>query len=228
MSQEVNSRFVRSAWALLLFQLAAAAVALGVTAWATFRVQPLLAKKERLETDVHVAQTKLRELSVRATKAQDELAVVQLQLEGVRSELTGAREATPALIEGINAFHRRQYRLAIARYDEALQLNPGDPYIYNLKSYSQFKAGYLIGAAATISKSLELEPAYDWGYFDLARYQCAMGAETAAVDTLRAAIARRGSSVKALAHVFFVDDGEFRRVCASVLPQMRALVQSEP
>jgi tetratricopeptide (TPR) repeat protein len=227
MNQEANSRFVRSAWVLLLFQLAAAAVALSVTAWATFRVQPLLAKKERLETVVRAAQTRLRELDGRATKAQTDLAGVQRQLEGVRSELEGAREATPALIEAINAFHRRQYGLAITRYDEALRLNPGDPYIYNLKSYSQFKAGNLAGAVATMAKSLELEPTYDWGYFDLARYQCASGAGPAAVETLRAAIAKRGSSVKALARVFLVEDGEFRRVCASVLPQMRALVENE-
>jgi tetratricopeptide (TPR) repeat protein len=225
MSQEANSRFVRSAWLLLLFQLGAAAIALGVTAWATFRVQPLLAQKEHLERAVQATQSQLGELEASATKAQAEFADAQRQLDGVRSELKRAREATPALIEGINAFHRRQYGLAVTRYDEALRLNPGDAYIYTLKSYSQFKSGNLAGAAATMSISLELSPTYDWGYFDLARYQCASGAGAAAVETLRAAIAKRGSSVKGLAPVFLTGDGEFRRLCSAVLPQMRALVE---
>jgi tetratricopeptide (TPR) repeat protein len=224
MSQDANQRFVRSAWVLLLFQLAAAAVAVSVTAWATFRVRPLLVEKERLEAEVQERQKQVAELRRAEEKAQTDYAEAKHQLDTVRSELKGARAATPALIEGINAFHRKQYRLAIARYDEALRHNPGDAYIYNLKSYSQFKSGDLTGAIATISKSLEIEPTYDWGYFDLARYQCASGAGADAVATLRTALARRHLSVKKLAPVFLLEDGEFRRLCAEVLPQMRALV----
>ncbi|MEO8441097.1 MAG: hypothetical protein ABI547_01285 [Betaproteobacteria bacterium] len=224
MSQDANQRFVRSAWVLLLVQLAAAVVAVGVTAWATFRVRPLLAEKERLEINVQERQKQLAELRRAQDKAQTEYSEAKHQLDAVRAELKGAREATPALIEGINAFHRKQYRLAITRYDEALRLNPGDAYIHNLKSYSQFKAGDLTGAIATMSKSLEIEPTYDWGYFDLARYQCASGGDSDAVATLRAALAKRDLSVKKLAPVFLAEDGEFRKLCAAVLPQMRALV----
>jgi Flp pilus assembly protein TadD len=225
MTQDPNRRFVRSAWALLLFQLAAAALAVGVTAWATFRVRPLLAEKERLEREVGQRQSQLAALEVKQRKAQTEYTRVIQQLESVRTELKRAREATPALIEGINAFHRRQYPLAITRYDEALRLNPGDAYIYNLKSYSQFKAGDLTGAISTMSRSLDLQPAYDWGYFDLARYQCASGAGADAVQTLRSALAKREASVRRLATVFLLQDGEFRRLCAVALPQMRTLFE---
>jgi len=224
MSLDANQRFVRSAWVLLLFQLAAAAVAVGVTAWATFRVRPLLAEKKRLEVEVQERQKQLAVVRGAQEKAQTEYTEAKHQLDGVRAELKGAREATPALIEGINAFHRKQYQLAITRYDEALRLNPGDAYIYNLKSYSQFKAGDLTGAIATMSKSLEIDPTYDWGYFDLARYQCASGAGADAVATLRAALTKRELSVKKLAPVFLSEDGEFRRLCSGVLPQMRALL----
>jgi tetratricopeptide (TPR) repeat protein len=220
MSREGNSRFVRSAWALLLFQFVAAAVAVGVTAWAAFQVRPLLAEKERLTLDVGKARAQLRELEHSSAKARLELAGLQQRLEDVRSELKGAREATPALIEGINAFHRRQYALAIARYDEALRLNPGDAYIYNLKSYSQFKARDVKGAAQTVSRSLALSPDYDWGYFDLARYQCAAGNGAAAIGTLQAAVAARGDAIRDLAPVFLERDGEFRRLCSGVLPDM--------
>lgn len=227
MNQETNSRFVQSAWALLLFQLTAAAMALGVTAWATFRVRPLLAEKERLEVDVQARQSQLRELKDGEAKARADYADAERQLGVIRSELEGARKATPELIKGINAFHRKQYGQAIMHYDEALRLNPGDAYIYNLKSYSQFKAGDLAGASATMSNSLEVDPTYDWGYFDLARYQCASGAAIAAVETLRAAVAKRGRPVKRLAPTFLTTDEEFRRLCAAVLPQMRALMVME-
>ncbi len=70
MSQDTNQRFVRSAWVLLLFQLAAAGVAVGVTAWATFRVRPLLAEKERLEINVQERQKQLAELRRAQDKAQ--------------------------------------------------------------------------------------------------------------------------------------------------------------
>jgi tetratricopeptide (TPR) repeat protein len=222
-NQEGNSRFVQSAWTLLLFQFAAAAVAVGVTAWATFRVRPLFAEKQRLEVEVRAARVQLRELDDSSVKARAELADLHRQLDGARAELKGAREATPALIEGINAFHRKQYGLAVSRYDEALSLNPGDAYIYNLKSYSQFKARDLQGAVATMSQSLAVSPEYDWGYFDLARYQCAAGTSAAAIETLRAAIAKRGTSIKQLAPVFLDGDGEFRRLCSGVLPQLRRL-----
>lgn len=217
MSKGANQQFVRSAWVLLLFQLGAAALAVGVTGWATFRVRPLIAEKERLELDV-------AQLTSAKDTAQAEFAQVKHELDGVRAELKGAREATPALIEGVNAFHRKQYRLAIARYDEALRLDPGDAYIYNLKSYSQFRVGDVSGAITTMSKSLAVDPTYDWGYFDRARYQCASGAGPDAVETLRAALATRPVSVRALAPVFLSEDGEFRRLCADVLPQMQALV----
>jgi cytoskeletal protein RodZ len=120
LNQDANQRFVRSAWVLLLFQLAAAAVAVGVTAWATFRVRPLLAEKERLEIDVQQRQKQPAELRDAQEKVQTEYAETKRQLDGVRAELKGAREATPAVIEGINAFHRKEYGLAITRYDEAI------------------------------------------------------------------------------------------------------------
>lgn len=224
MSQDVNQRFVRTAWTLLVFQLAAAGVAVGVTAWATFQVRPLLVEKQRLEIDVQERQQQLAELRRAQEKAQTEYAETMQKLDVVKVQLKGAREATPVLIEGINAFHRKQYRVAITRYDEALRLNPGDAYIYNLKSYSQFKTGDLTGAIATMSQSLEIEPTYDWGYFDLARYQCASGAGADALATLRAALSKRRLSVKRLAPIFLTEDGEFRRLYARVLPQMRALM----
>lgn len=222
---EPNRRFVRSAWLLLLVQLAAATVALGVTAWASLKVRPLIVERERLELAIRQGAVRLGDLRASEAKARREIADLAGQADALRAELKGAREATPVLIEAIDAFHRKEYKLAIARYGEALRLNPGDSYIYNLMSYSQFKAGDLEGAIKTLSQSLKVDPSYDWGYFDLARYQCAAGRSSEALETIQHAVDVRGVSIRKMTSFFLSEDGEFRRLCAGVLPQLRALAQ---
>ena len=106
--------------------------------------------------------------------------------------MQGARASTPVLTDAIRAFHARDYARAIVKYDEALDLNPGDAYIHNLKSYSQYRAGDPGGAIVTLTRGLQLDPSYDWGYFDLARYQCAAGSPEAALETISRAEALRG------------------------------------
>jgi tetratricopeptide (TPR) repeat protein len=222
MSPTSNRQFVKSAWVLLLFQLAAAAIAVGATAWASFKVRPLVVEKERLEQEVEHRRDQAAALKTQYDKATTEYESLGKQLQLLREQLTSARKSTPALTDAINAFHRRQYPRAIEKYDDALRLNPGDAYIYNLKSYSQFKSGDAPGAIGTMSKSLELDPSYAWGYFDLARFQCAAGTPIDATRTLKDAAVKQGESVKRLASLFLQQDGEFRRLCASALPEMRS------
>jgi Flp pilus assembly protein TadD len=210
--------FVRNAWTLLVFQLVAAAAALAVTGWAVLQVRPLFEQRERLVKDIE----KLREdeKEARAIVAELEQRAVAL-----RNELKGAREATPVLTAAINAFHKRHYADAIVKYSEALRLNPGDPYIYNLKSYSQFKAGDFAGAIATLSRGLQLDPTYEWGYFDLARYQCAANSPDAALRTITEALAQRGQGVRTALKFFLSQDGEFRRLCSPILGDLQKLAQ---
>jgi tetratricopeptide (TPR) repeat protein len=109
------------------------------------------------------------------------------------------------------------------KYDEAIALNPGDAYIQNLKSYSQFKMRDFNGAAQTLARALQLDPAYDWGYFDLARYQCAAGSSEAALATLTKAADARGDSIRSSINFFLSQDGEFRRLCAPIRKSLEAL-----
>jgi tetratricopeptide (TPR) repeat protein len=215
-----GGRFVKSAWALLLAQLAAAAVALAVTAWAMLQVRPLLAERQRLEADIAAQRVELGAVQQSLAQARSELKAVEERAAAAQAELQRARQATPELVAGINAFHKRDYNKAIEHYVEAIRLNPGDAYTYNLMSYSQFKTGDVDGAVATMSKCLEVNPAYDWGYFDLARYQCAADRPADAVETLRAALQSRGPGFKPMIGDFLQRDGELRRLCASVLPQL--------
>ena len=151
--------FVRSAWALLAMQLAASAAAVAVTAWATIQVRPLLAQRERLTSEIAAARERIEVLDAEERNARARITELQARTTELTNSLEGARKATPILNTAINAFHRREYSQAVRHYDEALRFNPGDPYIYNLKSYSQFKGGDLAGAARTLTRGLQLDQA---------------------------------------------------------------------
>jgi tetratricopeptide (TPR) repeat protein len=236
--------FVRNAWILLGFQLVAAAAALAVTAWAALQVRPLLAERERLEMliieanarvqqlstegerlakSIIEAEARVQQLSADEERARETVSMLEKRTAALRLELQGARDATPVLTAAIKAFHNKQYALAIVKYDEALKLNPGDPYIYNLKSYSQFKAGDLHGAIDTLSRALQMDPSYDWGYFDLARYQCAAGSPAAALSTITGALELRGQRIQSAIDFFLSKDGEFRKLCADIVGDLRKL-----
>jgi tetratricopeptide (TPR) repeat protein len=213
--------FVRNAWTLLVFQLAAAAVALAVTVWAAFQVRPLLEERDRLASSI-------AKLSEDEKQAREAVSVLESRAADLRRDLQGARDATPVLTDAITAFHRKEYAGAIVKYDEASKLNPGDPYIYNLKSYSQFKAGDFNGAIDTLTWALQMNPAYEWGYFDLARYYCAAGKPQTALAAIKAALGLRGEGIRSGIEFFLSKDGEFRRLCADISGDLRKLAEAPP
>lgn len=205
-------RFVRSAWALLLFQLLAAFAAVGVTSWAAFQVRPLLAQREQLARDVDgLAEQKAALETERQTLAAEN--------ERLAERLTRGRQearvrAADFIRRGVNAYHAGDYASAIASYDEALQLDPENAYVLDLKSYSQFRAGDLDGAIASISTALSVDPSYVYGYSELARYACAAERYDLAVATyLRAKADYPG--VADLFASLLRDDGQFARLCAA-------------
>jgi tetratricopeptide (TPR) repeat protein len=215
--------FVRNAWVLLTFQLLAAAVALGVTGWAALQVRPLLEQRTRLEKQIGEAQARVAQLAEAEKHAREEIAALEQRAAKLRDELKGARESTPILSDAINAYHKGNYDEAVTKYDQALKLNPGDPYIRNLKSYSQYKTGDYKGAERTLSTALELNPTYDWGYFDLARYQCASGAPQEALKTINAAVAKRGDKIRSDLRFFLSKDAEFTNACRQIRSDLQRI-----
>lgn len=154
-----TQRFVRSAWAVLLVQLAAAVAAVAVTAWAAFQVRPLLVQRDRLKAEIAD-----KEESARALSAENE------RLSG---KLANAREASHYVSLALQQYHNRRYADAIALYDRALKLDPENAYVLDLRSYSQFRKGDLEGAMESIRAALRLVPDYLYGYTEWTRYACA-------------------------------------------------------
>lgn len=128
------------------------------------------------------------------------------------------------------------YARALATYNSALEVDPLNVYIINLKSYSQFKSGGFAEAIETMKFGLEKDPTYTHGYFDLARYQCAAENPAAALQTITDALSKAfdksddplfpkntKSDVQSKLQYFLTQDGEFSRLCRSILGDLRAL-----
>ncbi len=194
--------FVRSAWALVLFQVFAAALAVAVTAWAAFQVRPLLSERDRLADEIAVLEQASAELSTANARLQTRLA--------------SAREASRFVSFAIEQYHNRRYVDAVRYYDEALRLDPENAYVLDLKSYSQYRAGDLEGAVASINAALRYEPGFIYGYSDLARYACAARQYEGAVDAYARARRRSANEALVLFGRLLREDAQFASVCAPV------------
>ena len=106
------------------------------------------------------------------------------QVDSLKRETAGLREALTAARAGINAFHAGDYLGAVGQYDKVIRDDSSNAYLLNLRAYSLFKAGRIDEAIRSQQLSLRADPGYAWGYFDLARFECARGNWDAAKDAL--------------------------------------------
>ena len=182
----------------------------------------------RVETEFFVAGVKGTELAVSVGSD----AVMALVLDGTVEMQSKEEKWTPraytkgkgCVVRGaaapetltrnaIGAFHLRDYDTAVALYDQALRADPGNAYVLNLKAYSLFKSKRLSTAIGAQKESVRVDPTYAWGYFDLARFQCAAGNFDEARENIKIAKEKGGTSLSRK----MKGDGEFRRLCAPVL-----------
>jgi tetratricopeptide (TPR) repeat protein len=206
-------RFVHSAWVLLLVQLLAAAAAVAVTGWAALQVRPLLAERRRLANAIEVQKQELDRLESARTALSSEN-------ERLSQKLANAREASRYVSLALEQYHNRKYGAAIAYYERALELDPENPYVLDLKSYSQFRSGDLPGAIDSIRRALQVAPKYVYGYTELSRYACAAHRFDEAVEAFSAARARSPESA-ALYVQLLKEDGQFATLCAPVRARLQ-------
>ena len=162
-----------------------------------------------------VGSTKLSKLNAEvalleshAAQLKDQREAVSNQIQKLQSEVSTLRQALSASRDAIAAFHARDYVEAVRLYELALSADPGNVYIMNLKAYSLFKLGRVQEAITFQATALQKDTTYAWGYFDLARFQCAAGDKVSAEKSIALAIEKE-SRFRELAQ----QDGEFRRLC---------------
>ena len=179
-------------------------------------------RKAMLEQEVTSKTAEIKELATKQGDMQRQIEQSQKtieegtrQLAALRQDLAQARCALSSSRSAIEAFHQRNYGHAIALYSEALRCDPHNAYLLNLKAYSEFKDDRLEDAIRSERQSIEADPSYAWGYFDLARFLCASGTagNSEAKQRIDQAIRLR-PDLKSVMQ----DDGEFKRLCGKLVP----------
>jgi tetratricopeptide (TPR) repeat protein len=205
-SQRMLTALVGYTRVVLILQVLAAVVALVATGVAAFQLAPLIGERDAVRLEVSTAKEEAKKLN--ATIAQ-----TQSELDRLRTKIANGRQTTRFTSDAIRHFHNRRYADAVAAYDRALELDPENPWIFDLKSYSEFRLGNVDRAIDTVQKALRLAPEYTYGYSELTRYQCFAKQWTDAEASARLALARGGASATALYVDLFSHDGEFQRAC---------------
>lgn len=159
-----------------------------------------------LQADVKVLETEAVQLQIQNSELRE-------SAETMRNEIRGLREALAASRDAIIAFHQRDYGTAVELYDQALRADPNNAYLLNLKAYSLFKLKRVSEAIDVQSESIRIDPGYAWGFFDLARFQCAASRFAEARQSINIALEKRPALYSTME-----TDGEFKRLCAQVLP----------
>lgn len=172
-----------------------------------------LATNRLAEVQTEVAALESRSESIRSRNTALEIRNKELvtTAEALRKETSGLRQALSASRDAIAAFHQRDYASAVNLYDTALAADPGNAYLLNLKAYSLFKLKDIDKAIAVQQEGIRVDPTYAWGFFDLARFQCASGNKSAAAVSFAEAV-RKDARLQRKA----AQDGEFQRLCGSL------------
>lgn len=205
---QLAARSKRSAWISflgLIIVLASLGYGAYQLAQLSSEVRTRTAELNRIQTDITQAK---HELAARS----EEVAAVRKELDTTRAQLAASREAVALVTQGINRYHQGSYRGAIEAYNQALRLDPKNPYIANLKGYSEFKANRLEDSIASLKQAVTIDPTYAWGFFDLARVLCADKKFSEAKDAVDKAVKLRPELGRMMA-----SDGEFTRLCWPIL-----------
>jgi tetratricopeptide (TPR) repeat protein len=159
------------------------------------------------------AEARLLRLRTELTEVQHQAAALSDTLQLNQRKLAAVREALSASRFALVAFHQRDYETAVRYYEKALAADADNAYLLNLRAYALFKQGKLDAAVQGEEASVRADPHYAWGYFDLARFQCAKGDRGAAKESISQALAidpGLGETMR--------QDGEFRRLCGALVP----------
>jgi tetratricopeptide (TPR) repeat protein len=121
--------------------------------------------------------------------------------------------------EGIRALVRKPGRPAGRSSerapDEALSSDPDNAYVQNLRAYALFRLGRVDTALEGQRRSVAADPSYAWGYFDLARFLCAVSPPR--IDEARKAAAK-AIELRPDLRGRMQADGEFQKLCQHRIP----------
>jgi tetratricopeptide (TPR) repeat protein len=168
---------------------------------------------ESIQSQVSILESREQQLLARNQDLQRTASDLAKASSDLKAQVSRLRDALTASRDAIAAFHAHDYASAVSLYDSALAADPGNAYVINLKAYSLFKLGRVSEAIDVQRRGIDTDANYAWGYFDLARFQCAAGDKASAAKSLRLAESKE-ERFRRLAE----QDGEFRRLCGNLEP----------
>jgi tetratricopeptide (TPR) repeat protein len=192
----------RKRWSVLLI-LASIVLAMALVIVSVRMLREAGKRTEALERRAAVAIEEER-------TAKQELVALEQQVAAAHAALETTRRSAENL--GITFFRQRRYPAAIKAYESALDVDPGNMYLVNLKGYAYFKMGDYSRAVATLEAGIRQDPSFTHLYVDLARAQCAAGDFTKA-----SANARKGIQLSRDEYTAMAADGEFIRLCRPII-----------
>lgn len=205
--EQLAARSKRTAWISLLGLV----IVLASLGYGAFQLAQLSSEVRARTAELNAIQTDITQAKRELATRSDEVATVRKELDTTRAQLAASREAVALVTRGINRYHQGNYRGAIEAYDQALLLDAKNPYIVNLKGYSEFKANRLEDSVASLERAVSIDPTYAWGYFDLARVLCADKRFSEAKKAANRAIELRPELAAVMA-----SDGEFTKLCRPI------------
>jgi tetratricopeptide (TPR) repeat protein len=116
------------------------------------------------------------------------LTTQKQELEAAKAQLSRMNAANEQIRLGVSSFYSKDYTAAIAAYDKAIELDPTNAVVFDLKGYSLLKAGDTQKAIDVLKQATTIQPSYVWAHYDLALAYWAGGDTSSAIAEVRKVI----------------------------------------
>jgi tetratricopeptide (TPR) repeat protein len=127
----------------------------------------------------------LRENEKKLVSLQEEIKNQKTALEDATAQLRKTRSAIEYVRFGINSFQAGNFSAAVRAYDRAIELDPMNPVVFDLKGYSLLREGKVPEAIAALRRSVDIDHNYIWGHYNLALAYWAAGDRSNAVAEVK-------------------------------------------
>ena len=111
--------------------------------------------------------------------------VLKLQnqaLDSLRTQFQKTKEAGDQITWGTNLARKGELSEAIAAYDRAIELDPNNPVVYEVKGYALLVLGRMQEAVESLRRSIEIDSSYIWGHYNLALAYWKLGERSMALE----------------------------------------------
>jgi tetratricopeptide (TPR) repeat protein len=149
-------RFSRHARAGALMTLVGALIVIGSIVYASSRLNAL-------EVTVRKQKSALLESNTALERVRRDRAAVQRQLDTLKANLRSARNSFYLTQLGVKRFYRRDFKGAVDLYDQAINGDPANPVLFDLKGYALLRDHRLADSVTTLENAIRIDPCVHLG-----------------------------------------------------------------